>query len=164
MARIAKKRHYKSDRQKLKDACWTWMALYVKLRDAIEDKLDPDFRFVRCRTCGKVLERYYYNEKGERKSNKSCQAGHFMGRKSGGSSGTYFDERNVHVQCANCNAFEQGAHKEFRAYLVNKFNEETVQDIERKHTIHSYSDMDIIILETYYKNEYEKLCEQYNIK
>lgn len=159
---IKKKRH-KSARQKLKETCWNVMAKFIKLRDAIEDRLDPDFRFVRCRTCGKVLERYYF-ENGKKKSQRNCQGGHYKSRGSGGQSGIYFDERACATQCVPCNGFEQGKPKEFKEYLVNKYGEEVVEELELKHKTHSYSDMDIIALEEYYKQEYKKLCEQYKVK
>lgn len=140
------------------------MAKYIKLRDAIEDHLDPYFRFVRCRTCGTVLERYYFSETGGIKSQQNCHGGHFKSRGSGGNSGIYFDERACAVQCSTCNAFEQGKPKEFKEYLIGKYGEEVVKKLELKHIVNSYTNEEIATLGILYKGLYENLLKKLNLR
>jgi len=143
----------KSERTKAKNTTWGWMQKYVKLRDAIEQRIDPDFRYVRCCTCGKLLER----------GTKECQAGHYKGRSLGGSSGVYFDERNVNTQCYQCNKFKQGAPKEYEEYLIKKDGEGIIEELNMLHKVNSYTTMQIRMLGKYYKQKYEELCREYNI-
>lgn len=143
----------KSKRQKLKDETFRWMSRYVRLLAAVEyTKIHPDAAngIAPCVTCGKILDVKYEGE-----------AGHFMGRGMGGSSGVYFDERNVHLQCSKCNAWEaQNVRPAYREYLVKKYGEKVVNELELFHKIKSYTDLDIIGLGIYYKEQYENLCKQ----
>lgn len=145
-------------RQKAKDKTWKWMQKFIKLRDAIEDKLDPDLLYVRCRSCGKVLER----------GTRDCQAGHYIGRGQGGQSGVYFNEYNVWTQCSNCNRYEQGNRTGFEQFFINKFGkekaEQIIEDLKIQHKIYSYSLLEIEGLGLYYKQKYEELCKEYEIK
>ena len=149
-----KKRKTKCVRTKVKEAAWQWFTKFIKLRDAVEDKIDPFLKYTRCRTCGKITER----------GTKNCQAGHFIGRGSGGHSGVYWAEENVHVQCSQCNAFEQGKPKEYEEYMLRKYGKETVDLLRIKHKINSYSTESIVALGIYYKVQYEELKNLYDIK
>ena len=79
-----------------------YMSQYILLRDAIELERqrpgiqDSSFDCVECCTCGKVMDRFARNS----------HAGHFVPKGMGGSSGVYYDERNVHAQFHNCNKWE----------------------------------------------------------
>ena len=85
------------DHMTLKEKASKAMSRYIRLRDALEycDNYSIDItQFNRpedivgkCCTCGTV------------KSWSWMDAGHWLGRGIGGGSGTYFDERNVHLQC-----------------------------------------------------------------
>jgi hypothetical protein len=142
------------------------MAKYIKLRDAISDKLDsPTFRLVKCRTCSKILARYEFDPiKGKEVGNRDCQGGHYLGRGSGGSSGVYFDERNVWTQCAQCNRFRQGAPEEMELHIRKVCGDDVIEELKLKHKVESYSQEEIIALGIYYKEMYQSLLKEYNIK
>jgi hypothetical protein len=59
-------------------------------------------------------------------------AGHYKGRGIGGGSGTYFDERNIHLQCKRCNGFHNGRMEEHAEYIEKKYDHKTLKEIERK--------------------------------
>ncbi len=64
---------------KLKKELWKWFTLYIKQRDNWA-----------CFTCGRRCE------------GSGAHGGHFITKSIGGIL-LYFDERNVHCQCYNCN-------------------------------------------------------------
>ena len=134
------------------------MSRYVRLRDALcycrkhgidtrqFDKLEDIIG--QCCTCGKV------------KSWILMDAGHWKNRGSGGSSGVYFDERNVHLQCKQCNAFGGGKPKEHEQYIIERYGMAVKNDIEHKH--HIPPDMratNLIATEIMYKNKYDELAK-----
>ena len=131
------------------------MSKFVRLRDAIEycksHGIDlsqfnrPEDTIGKCCTCGTV------------KSWIRMDAGHCIGRGIGGSSGVYFDERNVNLQCKQCNAFRQGARPEYEIFLKEKFGDDTIDELTRLHHTNIYKEAEIIALGMYYKQEYKKL-------
>jgi hypothetical protein len=137
-----------------KRTAWDWCAKYIKLRDAIKDHLDSDCRYVRCRTCGKILER----------GTEDCQAGHFQSRGIGGSSGVYWAEENIHSQCSAENRFNQGSPKEMEDYIIAEYGQETVDRLRFMHKAHSYKKADISILGEQYKQAYKELLKKHNLK
>lgn len=74
---------------KFKKEFWKVFALYIKQRDKYK-----------CFTCGAKV------------SGANAHAGHFIPKSAGGLA-LYFDERNVHCQCAKCNLFLQGNQYEY---------------------------------------------------
>ena len=139
LARAIRKEHKKTVRQKLKKEVWKWCSLYIRQRDSVNGEWGY------CCTCGKIVQIKYGD------------AGHFIGRGLGGSSGVYFDERNIHLQCKTCNAFEQGAYTEYRKFMLDKYGQEVIDELELKHRTHNYTLMDLEGLLLYYKQEYESL-------
>lgn len=137
-----------------KATAWKWCQKYIKLRDAIKDHLDPDFQFVRCRTCGKILTR----------GTEDCQAGHFISRGMGGSSGVYWSEENIHTQCSRENRYNQGSPKEFEEFMLREYSQETIDKLRFLHKSHSYKKMDIGIIGEQYKQAYQKLLKEKSIK
>ena len=140
----------------------TAMSRYIRLRDSLEycEKYDIDLhQFTRpediigmCCTCGAV------------KSWIRMDAGHYKSRASGGNSGVYFDERNVHLQCKRCNGFEGGRSKEYEAFIRDKYGQKALDDIERKHHIHkSMRELEMIAMEKFYKDKYKELLKENNI-
>lgn len=69
-----------------------------------------------CVTCGK---RDHFSE---------MHGGHFVGRNN---KAVCIDERNINVQCVNCNTFEGGKAAEYRAYMLQKHGEAVVLELER---------------------------------
>ncbi len=70
-----------------------YMSQYILLRDAIKlGQRHPGMQatsldYVECCTCGRVMNRFA----------KNSHAGHYVPKGMGGSSGVYFDERNVNI-------------------------------------------------------------------
>ena len=126
-------------------------AKYIKLGDAIEDlPITNDIDLVRCRTCGVWL----------RTKSRNTQACHFISRGLGGSSGVYFDERNIHIGCYQCNCFEQGAPIEYRKYMITKYGQEVIDELELKNKIPLNSrDLAMKATEVFYKANYRELIK-----
>lgn len=146
----------------LKQKAWDEMSKYIRLRDAlgycrthgINLRQFARVRDVigKCCTCIKTLA---WND---------MDAGHFFSRGSGGGSGVYFDERNVALQCKQCNGFEEGCKQEFHDYLEEKYGPEVIEELRIKHHTNLYRPIEIAGLREYYKQEYEKLVRQWAAK
>jgi len=135
------------------------MSRYIRLRDALlycqKHGIDlrqfsrPEDIIGECCTCGAV------------KSWFRMDAGHYKSRGSGGMSGVYFDERNVHLQCKRCNGFEGGRPKEYREFMLKRYGQDVLDDIERKHRIikggGGVNDMSMKAVEIFYKEKYKRL-------
>lgn len=140
----------------LKKKAWYWCSRYCRLRDALEycNKMGidlsqfnrPEDLPVKCCTCNSV------------KSWIRFDAGHFISRGLGGSSGVYFDTRNIHAQSKDCNAWKQGAPKEYDEFMREKYGQAVMDELLFQHHIakkHNY-----FLLEEYYKHEYKKLVDK----
>ena len=131
------------------------MSRFVRLRDALEycKTLGIDLsQFNRsedvigqCCTCGKV------------KSWIRMDAGHCIGRGLGGGSGVYFDERNVNLQCKQCNGFKQGARPEYEEFLKEKYGNDIIDELTKLHHTNIYKQFEIEGLGLYYKQKYKEL-------
>lgn len=141
-----------------KSKAWAACSRYCRLRDALayceKYGLDaqqygrPEDIVGKCCTCSAV------------KSWIRMHGGHFISRASGGLSGVYFDERNVHLQCGQCNAFKQGAAEEYRLFIIEKYGENMPAELMAKHYI--LPDMRALAMkatEEYYKEKYEELTK-----
>lgn len=85
-------------------------------------------------------------------------AGHFISRGIGGSSGVYFDERNIHAQGKQCNKWNQGSQIAYRTFMLEKYGEKIVEELEHKHRLPL--DMRTIAMkamEQMYKDMYKEL-------
>ena len=131
---------------------------YIRLRDAVryctEYGIDlsqfsrPEDAIGKCCTCGKV------------KSWIRMDNGHFKGRGIGGGSGTYFDERNCHLQCKTCNGFQGGAPEEYKEFMLERYGQGVIDDIYFKHhKPANFSDLAMKALERWAKDEYNKLVK-----
>ena len=88
-------------------------------------------------------------------------AGHFKGRGIGGGSGVYYDERNIHLQCKQCNGFRGGAPQEYQEFIIEKYGQEVLEELNLKHRIPiDMGDMAMKAMEIYYKEAYRELCSQ----
>ncbi len=135
----------------LKRKAWQWCAKYIKLRDAIEDfPVTKDMALVRCRACGKWLET----------NSKNAQASHFISRGTGGWSGVYFDERNIHICCYQCNCLQQGNAQEYGDFMLDKYGQEVIDKLRWLHKNNSYKGK-LLGLFYYYKQQYEELSKIY---
>jgi hypothetical protein len=143
-----------------KKLAWQWMSRWVRLKDVLDTArrfgFDKRDMMAQCFTCGAFV---CVTKRG------GGQAGHFRSRGHGGSSGLYFDERAIRVQCAKCNAWRQGRPDEFREGLVDEYGEETVQELERLHKMPSrWGPKDYPLLTMLYKREVETLLEENGLR
>jgi len=139
----------KSARQKEKEKTWKWCSKFIRLRDCLE--YNKEGEFAPCCSCGRMATR------------NGSDAGHFISRGSGGQSGVYFDERNIHLQCKQCNAFLQGNYSGYEKFMLKKYGQEVIDELKLLHKTNSYTLQQIIGLGLYYKQKYEELCREYNI-
>ena len=128
------------------------LANYILLRDAIEDNIDPSFTYVRCRTCGRMLQRI----------SKKSHAGHFVPKGMGGGSGVYYDERNVHTQCSTCNDTLEGNRTEYWPFMLKEYDgQEVIDELRRKHHLprpHSIDEYG-----TMYREKFKELKKKYGL-
>ena len=88
-------------------------------------------------------------------------AGHFISRGAGGVSGVYFDERNIHAQSKDCNAFKQGAAQEYREFIIKKYGENMPDELLRKHyVLPDMKNLAMRAMEEFYKEKYRELLTQ----
>lgn len=143
-----------------KQKAWEWCSRYIRLRDSIEycTKTSIDIgQFVRvedivgqCCTCNIV------------KSWIKMDAGHWQDRGMGGSSGIYFDERNIHLQCKPCNGGlyqgreKRSVHESYLDFMLQKYGPEIVDILKWLHKNQSYKGK-IEAIGEMYKQMYEGL-------
>ena len=131
-----------------KKKAWQWCSKYIRLRDAIEfhkDHPETPFGYVQCCTCGNIV---VYNI--------NCDAGHFISRGKGGMSGVYFDERNIHAQCKICNGFHQGRQAIYKEFMLEKYGQEVIDELEFLDKNNSYFKK-IVGIGLMYKQMYKEL-------
>ena len=154
----AKKKRGKTQKEKASTAC----SRYIRLRDAIaycdKHSIDlsqfnhPEDVIGQCCTCGAV------------KSWIRMDAGHYKGRGLGGSSGTYFDERNIHLQCKPCNAWEGGKPEEHAEHIKKKYGQAVLDDIRLKcHIPLDSRDLPMQAMEIFYQRKYDELVTDYGL-
>lgn len=123
--------------QKLNKRVKYYCNKYIRLRDSIGKG------WGQCCSCGKIVI--------------EGDAGHFIGTGFGGSSGVRFDERNMNLQCRSCNRFQEGNKLEYRKFMLNKYGQDVVNELERLHRTRNYTLMDLEGLLLYYKQAYREI-------
>ena len=142
-----------------KQKAWKRCSRYCRLRDAIayckEHGIDTasfsrvEDLPVKCCTCN-IVKAWLYMD-----------AGHFISRGAGGVSGVYFDERNIHAQSKDCNAFKQGAAQEYGEFIGKKYGKDMVAILWKKHYIlPDMKNLAMVATEVYYKEKYQELVEE----
>ena len=131
-----------------KKKTWTACSKYIRLRDSIDyckkHGLFLNEGIVQCCTCPKIKQWKYVD------------AGHFISRGSGGMSGVYFDERNIHAQCKPCNGFHQGNAQSYGEFMLQKYGQDVVDQLRVLDKVNSYR-FKLQGLEIYYKEAYKEL-------
>jgi hypothetical protein len=90
------------------------------------------------------------------------QAGHFIPRGSRGQSGVYFDERNVHAQCKECNGFKEGNTLVYLEYMVEKYSQAVVDELRAlDRMVKSYGSVELMGYELLFKKLYSELLEEF---
>jgi hypothetical protein len=124
----------------LKKKTWVEFSRYIRLRDCLKTTGSPDYG--KCITCGRLV--------GITRSD----AGHFISRRF---SSTLFDERNVHLQCKQCNGFG-GNLLEYRRKIIKLYGEGADIELEDKATeIKKFTPQELLDLTEYYKNKVKEL-------
>ena len=142
---------------KQKAETWKWCSKYIRLRDALDycKRMGIDVKQftrvedlpVKCCTCAEIKSWIYIDP------------GHFISKGSGGHSGVYFDERNIHAQCKTCNAFKQGAGPAYFEFMLDKYGQQTIDQLRWLDKNHSYK-YKLEKLELYFKQKYQELVEE----
>ncbi len=141
---------------KLKKTAWDWCSKYIRLRDALEfcQRMRIDLSqfnevkdlIVKCCTCEKILPWI------------RMDAGHFIGRGLGGGSGVYFDERNIHAQCKQCNGFMQGNGQVYQEFIRNKYGDKVIIELLTLHKLgKKLSRLELKNLGEFYKGRFQEL-------
>jgi len=93
-------------------------------------------------------------------------AGHWIDRGSGGTSGVYFDERNVNLQCRQCNAgFYRGKRKPdvksaYDAFMLEKYGQDVMDELRvRDHFVTRKASVLYLALYQIFTEEYKKLLD-----
>jgi hypothetical protein len=106
----------KRARKTPKQVLWDWVSKYVRLSACVNYSSGKG----RCVTCNKPVHW------------KSGHAGHFIGRGIGGSSGVYFDRRNIHFQCPECNNMPGGNYEEYKKFMLKEYGQEVIDELKAK--------------------------------
>lgn len=104
--KVKKTKSKKPTRGKLKKILWKHFSLFIRTRDKFT-----------CVTCGRVG------------SGSGIHAGHYIVKASCGLD-YYFSEQNTHAQCYRCNIHLSGNSVEYRKFMLRKYGEEILNDIE----------------------------------
>lgn len=115
----------------LKKKCWKVFSEYIRKKYADEDGV------VNCVSCGKP-EHW-----------KNLHAGHYIPKSLGLS--IYFEEKNVHPQCAGCNTFRHGNLSMYALALKEKYGEGILEELDeiRKQQV------------KFSKSDYREMIEKY---
>ena len=142
-----------------KDKAWKACSKYIRLRDAqlwnranYQDitGIQPKSLLVRCCTCPRI------------QIWPRMDAGHFIPRGSRGQSGVYFDERNVHAQCKECNGFKEGNTLVYLEYMVEKYGQAVVDKLRALDLmVKSYGSVELMGYELMYKKMYKELLKEF---
>jgi hypothetical protein len=114
----------------LKKLLWKHFTAYIKRRDKNI-----------CCTCGKYFE------------GGAMGGGHYIA-KGACTLEYYFSEKNVHAQCTNCNCRLEGNRPAYRAFLLQKYGQETLDDLQNNYNRAFEGDAYMWLLDKieYYKN------------
>lgn len=133
----------------------SWCSRYIRLRDALAYckavGIDPaSYKIedlpIQCCSCSRV------------RSFRQMDAGHFISKGSGGSSGVYFDERNIHAQCKTCNQYHQGRALDYNDFMLEKYGQKVIDELRRlDKVIHRHASMEHRALAVFYKDMYNAL-------
>lgn len=85
-------------------------------------------------------------------------AGHYFSRGLGGGSGVYFDERNIHTQCKQCN-MTGGQIQKYTDFMLERYGQNTI-DILRYLDKNRRLKGKIAMIGEMYKQMYKDLEEQ----
>ena len=93
---------------------WRVFSLYIRMRDCLHTTGDLDYG--KCITCSRLVKR------------QEADAGHFISRRY---NSTFFDEKNVSLQCKQCN-LSGGQILEYRRQIIKRYGENADVELEDK--------------------------------
>jgi hypothetical protein len=127
----------------LKTKAATLFQLYVRLRDTNSDG------FGNCCSCGKWV---FYNQ---------ADGGHFVSRSR---LSTLFEERNVHIQCKQCNAFG-GNPDGYALFIIKKYGAAEIERLNQlKHQTTKFTQFDYEVMITDFKDKIGRLMAEKDIE
>lgn len=130
MSKVRKQR--KPRKTKPIDEAWKWFSLFVKLRDSNWKRRGQ------CITCKEWLT----------VPSIQAHAGHFI---HGKYKITYFEPRNVHLQCRSCNYFKNGARDVYALRLIEKYGDGSIQLLHRLNKPKSWTKGELTAITERYK-------------
>jgi hypothetical protein len=131
---------YKTTKRKLNKI----FSEFIRLRDSNQCGVGQ------CISCGKFIN--VWRKVDEIKFNQQAHAGHYYSR--GTSKSLYFDEKNVNLQCVQCNTFREGNKQGYAQGLIRKYGEGILDFLEVKSKNESYlseNELGLLIREYEYK-------------
>lgn len=123
----------------IKGDVWKLFSSYIRKRDS-------DWKgFGKCCTCGVLLQI----------PSVQAHAGHFI---HGSTKRSYFEPKNVHLQCRSCNFFKNGARDVYALFLVKKYGKGIIEEL---HAINKdkrpWTKKELLRIEELYKEKLKEL-------
>jgi len=126
------KRKKQKSLSKLKKDAWDWCSKYIRLKYSKKG-------YVQCITCSCI------------KKIKEMQTGHYVSRSY---LSTFFDEKNIHPQCYQCNICRKGNLDEYALWLISTYGEGILEKLNKK----KWEQV------KYTRQDYENFIERYKSK
>jgi hypothetical protein len=105
-----------------------WFNLYIRLKSLSWFKNTSHYGIVgECKTCGAVWEVELFSDKSIM-NGKKWHCGHYW--KSDSYASVRYDERNVALQCYNCNRNLSGNESNFETYLRKKLGDDGFEQLK----------------------------------
>ena len=124
--------------KQLEDTLWRWFSEYIRRRDATITG-----GYGRCYSCSKIIHW------------KDGDAGHYEKRQH---EGIKYDERNVHLQCSQCNRFDGGRQADYALHLEKDYGMGILQELDKLKWIPKFwSNTELEKKIEYYKNKVKEL-------
>lgn len=122
---------------------WKWFSRYIRKKAA-------NFQgYARCVTCDK------------KDHWKNLHAGHFI---HGKTKMTYFEETNVHPQCAGCNTYRGGRLRDYTLFMIDTYGRDEVERLEElSRSNENWKITDLRELTEKYKSKFKQLDEENTI-
>jgi hypothetical protein len=122
---------------------WKAFSEFIRCRDANE------LGYGSCFTCGRII----HYSKGD--------CGHGIPRQH---KATKYDERNNHLQCKHCNAFEGGKREVYKQHVDNKYGVGTWDKLEvMSRTVCKRGKFEIDVMTKHYRELAEKIKKEKGI-
>lgn len=129
----------------LLDEVWKIFSQYIRLRDCIRSC--DNIEYGQCISCDEIVPI------------RQAQAGHFISRQF---HSLLFDERNVHLQCQNCNEFMRGNILRYTNAMVALYGEGILEELlKKKLQIKQYHAPELAEMYDLYKAKIKSLKEIY---